>query len=339
VKRLLTSGRLAFAGLVLLAAAALILWLAPSGQYILLPDKARPVAALVTVNDPHHPAGPDKGEIFFLDVIVRKATLGEDLFPWINSDATLVPASALKPSGVSDQAQHQIDQSEMVRSQDVAAVVALRALGYKVTVRRLGARISDVIPGTPAAGKLEATDVIVAVDGKPVRTPSGLRRQMSKHKVGELVHLTVRSSKGLRMVSLRPIADPHQHGRPVIGVIVDQSAQVNLPFPVKINAGAVVGPSAGLAFALEIAQKLGRNVDRGQKVAATGELELNGTVLPIGGVKQKAIEANHSHVDILLAPAGDNATEARKYAGGVRVLAVNSFQQALHELATVPAKG
>ena len=101
----------------------------------------------------------------------------------------------------------------------------------------------------------------------------------------------------------------------MIGVIIDQSANIKLPFPVKIRAGSVVGPSAGLAFALEIMEKLGRNVDRGYKVAATGELQLDGSVLPIGGVEQKTIEAKRSHVDILLVPAGDNAAEARKFAG------------------------
>jgi PDZ domain-containing protein len=124
----------------------------------------------------------------------------------------------------------------------------------------------------------------------------------------------------------------------VIGVIIDQSANIRLPFPVRIKAGSVVGPSAGLPFALEITEKLGRDVDRGYRVAATGELELDGTVLPIGGVEQKTIEAKRSHVDILLIPAGENATEARKFAGTMRVIPVHSFQQALRKLATVPPK-
>jgi PDZ domain-containing protein len=85
-------------------------------------------------------------------------------------------------------------------------------------------------------------------------------------------------------------------------------------------------------------EKLGRNVDRGYKVAATGELQLDGSVLPIGGVEQKTIEAKRSHVDILLVPAGDNAAEARKFAGSMRVIPVKSFQQALRKLATVPPK-
>ena len=47
---------------------------------------------------------------------------------------------------------------------------------------------------------------------------------------------------------------------------------------IKIDAGGVGGPSAGLAFALDILQELGRNVTHGHKVAATGELSLDGTV-------------------------------------------------------------
>ena len=71
----------------------------------------------------------------------------------------------------------------------------------------------------------------------------------------------------------------------MIGVLVDQAAHIKLPFPVKIDAGSIGGPSAGLAFALEVVEKLGRDVDRGYKVAATGEIELDGSVGPIGGVE------------------------------------------------------
>lgn len=337
MKRLFTPGRLALLGLFLLGAAALVLWLTPSDEYILLPDRARPVAPLVTIKGHGHPAR-DKGQIYFLAVIVRKATLLERLFPSIHDGATLVPASALRTPGVSDQAQRKIDERDMSQSQSIAAAVALRELGYKVLARDSGARISGVISGTPAVGKLKPTDVIVGLDGTPVRSPTGLRRLMSKHRPGDTIHLTVRNSGGLRMVAVRTAADPQNRKRAVIGVIIDQAAQIRLPFPVRIDPGGVVGPSAGVAFALEIMEKLGRDVDHGYRVAATGELELDGGVLPIGGVEQKAIEADKSHVDILLIPAGENAAQARRYAGSVKVIPVKSFQQALHALATLPRK-
>ena len=85
-------------------------------------------------------------------------------------------------------------------------------------------------------------------------------------------------------------------------------------------------------------EELGHDITRGYKVAATGELDVDGSVSPIGGVKQKAIGVRRAGVDVFLVPAGDNAKEARKYAGPVKVIPVESFQQALRALATLPAK-
>ena len=55
-------------------------------------------------------------------------------------------------------------------------------------------------------------------------------------------------------------------------------------------------------------------------------------------MKQKAIGVRRAGVDVFLVPAGDNAKEARKWAGPVKVIPVESFRQALHALATLPAK-
>ncbi len=82
-------------------------------------------------------------------------------------------------------------------------------------------------------------------------------------------------------------------------------------------------------------EELGRSVDRGRRVAATGEIEIDGTVRPVGGVKQKAIAARRSGMDVFLVPV-QNAAEARRYGKNLRVVPVESFQQALQTLATLP---
>jgi PDZ domain-containing protein len=129
----------------------------------------------------------------------------------------------------------------------------------------------------------------------------------------------------------------------VIGILVGETGGSvgKLPVNIKIETGNVGGPSAGLAFALELLEAFGHNVDRGYHVAATGELELDGTVDPIGGVKQKTIgvESANTHVDIFLVPAGSNAREARRYAKDVRIIPVQSFSQALSALAKLPLSG
>jgi Lon-like protease len=319
---------------VLLVIALAVLWFAPSSDYLLLPDTAQPVAPLISVGGRHKP-DRDKGQIYFLAVLVRKASLFEDMFPGIHQGATLVPASELQPPGVSESAQHAIDAKEMVRSQDVAGGVALKAAGFPVRIRETGARIAAVFPGYPAEKLLRETDVIVSVNGKAIHGPGGLRAVMSKVKPRASVRLGIRGATGLRTVVVKTVPFPHHPSRSFMGIEVDQAGSVKLPFPVRISPGAVVGPSAGLAFALEIMEKLGRNVDHGMRIAATGELELNGAVLPIGGVEQKTIEARRAKADVLLIPAGDNAAAARKYAGDMKVVAVDSFQQALRKLATV----
>jgi PDZ domain-containing protein len=109
---------------------------------------------------------------------------------------------------------------------------------------------------------------------------------------------------------------------------------------IGIDAGAVGGPSAGLAFTLQLLQDLGKTIAKGYKVAATGTISIDGRVGPIGGIKQKTIGARRAHIDVFLVPVrGDNAKDAKRYAGRMRVIPVTTFQQALRALATLPPKG
>jgi len=314
-----------------------ILWRYPSDTYLLLPDKAHAAADVVKVSGAK--PDPDQGGVYFLDVIERKASVLEDTFHQIVEDgASFVPVSDVQPEGASESQAQQFELQEMATSQQIAAAVALRALGHKVDVSANGALVIAVGTGEPADGKLVPGDVIVAVDGHRVTTTDGARALLRRHHPGETVSLGVRDRSGLHTVRIKTIADPQDRSIPIVGILLEQAAHIKLPFPITIDTGNIGGPSAGLAFALEVMEKLGRDVDRGYKVAATGEIFLDGQVGPIGGVKQKTIGARRSGVDILLAPAGDNATTARKYAGHMRVIAVESFRQALRALATLPPK-
>jgi PDZ domain-containing protein len=188
-------------------------------------------------------------------------------------------------------------------------------------------------------GKLQPTDVIVAVNGTPTTTIAALRTALAKVKPGATVTLEIRRGSAQKTVEIKTVPDPLQRSRALVGFTPGQSADIQLPLKVQIDAGSVGGPSAGLAFALEVMEELGHRIDRGYRIAATGQIELNGTVSPIGGVKQKTFGVREAKADVFLVPAGDNATEARRYASGVRIIAVKSFPQALRALATLPRKG
>ena len=158
---------------------------------------------------------------------------------------------------------------------------------------------------------------------------------MRKTAVGDSVHFTVRRGKQSLVIPIKTVAADSGPRRPVVGVFLEPALDIHLPFNVRIDAGNVGGPSAGLAFALEVMEELGRDVVHGHRVAATGEIFPDGTVGPIGGIKQKTIGARQAHVDAFLVPAGDNARDAKKHAAGLRILPVENFSQALRALATL----
>jgi Lon-like protease len=333
VARFFSPVRLVAVGLVLLGVAA-VLYLAPSDRYIFLPDRARAVAPLVDVQG-ERPDG-DGGGIYYVAVDVRKATWLERLLPSLRDGSTLVPVSAVRQPGESDVAHRRAELRSMARSQEVAAAVALRALGYRVRVRPTGTIVDGVAPNGPSSGKLEPEDVIVGVDGALARSPAALRRLLRKHKPGETVRLSVRRGRKVMQVQVKTVPDPRDPARPIVGILIEEAASIELPVDVKIDLGQVGGPSAGLAFALDVLEELGRDVDHGQKVVATGELRLDGSVGEVGGIKQKTIGAKRAGAQVFVVPAGENATEAKRYADGLRVLPVHSFRQALRSLATVP---
>ena len=331
--RFLSPARLAVAGLVLLAAAAFVLWLAPADGYdIRLVDPAHPVAPLVHI--PGEKPARGGGAIYFVDVRERPARLLERILPWTRADGS----SLVRSPPISTALEQSIGRQDMTDSQKIAAVVALAHLGYKVRVQGGGVSVLLVQTGAPAAKVLRPGDVILAADGRRARTVNALRAALAHRRPGDPVKIRFRHAGKTHEATVRTVADPNNPKRAIVGVSAEDQLQVKLPFPVKIDAGGIGGPSAGLAFALDILQELGRNVAHGDKVAATGELALDGSVKPIGGVKQKTLGARRAGVDVFLVPVGENAREARRYADGLRIIPVKNFPQALRALATLARK-
>ena len=335
-RRIFRPLNLAVAGAVALGVAIVVLLTSSSNEYLLVPDKAHPLADIVRV--PGAKPSDMRGGIYYVDLLERKASFLERMFPSLREGATVVQHDELTPPGVTDRQRLEADRLDMRLSQQVASAVALRALGYDVRIRENGVRVALVYAQTHAAGKLRPDDVIVAADHKPVRSTLDLHEIIAHHKVGDVVPVTFIRDGTRRTVDITTSADPFDDTRAVIGFQPQPALNVHVPFQIKFDLGDVGGPSAGLAFALQILEERGRDVDHGYKVAATGVIAPDGSIGPIGGVKQKVIGARQAHVDVFLLPAGDNYREARKYAHGLRIVPVKTFQQALRALATLAPK-
>jgi PDZ domain-containing protein len=335
-RRLFTPLRLAVAGIFALVVAVIVLLSTSSSDFLIVPDRAHPLAELVKVPGGEH--RNVKGGIYYVDVLERKASLLERLFPGIRQGAELVQHDDLAPPGVSDRQRFEADRLDMRLSQQVASAVALRALGYHVTIKEKGVRVALVYGQTHATGVLRPDDVIVAADGKRIRSTVDLHEALARKKVGDKVALTFLRNGQMGHATIATSADPFDGTRAILGIQPQPALAIKVPYPITFNLGNVGGPSAGLAFALQILEERGRDVDHGYKVAATGVIAPDGSIGPIGGARQKVFGARQAHVDVFLVPAGDNYRDAKQHAGNVRIIPVKTFQQALHALATLPPK-
>lgn len=317
-----------------LAVAAGVLYVVPSDHYLFLPDRARPVDALVSIEEEELEAddGTTDEGVYMVDILVRRASLLERLIPELADGATLVPGHAVNPIGVSDTQRRQTSLNQMSRSQQIAVAVALEALGYVVDVDDEGAEVTTVLPDRPADGILQVGDIVIGAAGTPVRRARQLQAALADVRPGEEVGLTIVRDGEEMKVTVGTMPSEQDPNRAVMGVLIEQAATFDFPLEIEIDAGDIGGPSAGLAFALGITDELGDELTCGRRITVTGELDLEGNVGPIGGVKQKAIGADQSGADIFVVPEG-NAAEAREHAPEeLEVIPVSTYAEAVDAL-------
>ncbi len=311
-----------------------VLYVVPSDHYLFLPDRARPVDALVSIEDEEldqEDGTTDEG-VYMVDILVRRASLLERLVPELADGATLVPGHAVNPIGVSEGQRRQTSLNQMSRSQEIAVTVALKALGYVVDVDEQGAEVTTVLPDRPADGVLQVGDVVIGAAKTPIRRPRQLQKALEGVRPGEEVDLTILRDGEEMKVTVGTVPAEDDPDRAVMGVLIEQAATFEFPLEIEIDAGDIGGPSAGLAFALGIADELGDDLTCGRRVTVTGELDLNGNVRAIGGVKQKAIGADESGADVFVVPKA-NAAEARDNApDDLEVIGVATYEEAVEAL-------
>lgn len=105
---------------------------------------------------------------------------------------------------------------------------------------------------------------------------------------------------------------------------------------IEIRAKDIGGPSAGLVFALQTIDLLtDGDLSRGMRIAATGTIDAQGAVGPIGGVKQKTVTVSQEGADLFIVPKG-NEEQAKKTAKRLQsdtvIIGVDTIEEAVQAI-------
>jgi ATP-dependent Lon protease len=224
---------------------------------------------------------------------------------------------------------HGLDRARLTIS-DKSLRLVIREYTREAGVRGLERRIADLC--RKAARKVaEGHEGLIRVDERRVRTGLGPRRFSSEARkrtsdAGVATGLAYTAAGG-DVLFIEAQAYPGK-GRLTItgqlGEVMQESAQAALSWVrshtqqlglpeewfaehdvhVHVPAGAVPkdGPSAGVTMATAIAS-LVRGLPVSDDVGMTGEITLTGQVLPIGGVREKALAAQRAGLKRMILPS------------------------------------
>ena len=272
--------------------------------------------------------------MFFLTTVAvsqQPVTLFEAVVSWVDPAVSLLPREQLVPPGVTDQQQDQFNAMDMEESKYSAVIAALHAVGIDAPPVP-GVYVIAVAAGFPASGKLRPGDIVLEANGVALRNAGALASQLTSRPIGAEHTLRILRSTQELTVKLKTVASPgnDQERSAVIGAKLGPAFR--LPLSVNVDSQNIGGPSAGLAFALTIADALTKeDLTRGHRVAVTGTIDLNGNVGLVGGVEFKVRAAEREGADIFLVPK-DEVAQASSVGGDVEVIGVSTLAEAIAAL-------
>ena len=254
---------------------------------------------------------------------------------WTDSSKAVVPLDSVFPEGVTTEERDAQNATLMVDSQHEATAAALGELGYDT-----GAQVAvvEAVEGTPADGVLEPDDIITAIDGTVVDSAKQLRQKIQDAE-GSAVELTVLRAGDEKTVKVTP-EERTADGKTTWVVGVTLRTDYDFPIDVTIQLDNVGGPSAGMMFALGIIDTLTPGeLNGGEDVAGTGTIEADGTVGPIGGIRQKLYGARDAGADYFLAPESNCDDVVGHVPDGLTVVSTSTLEESVHALDVIADGG
>ena len=278
---------------------------------------------------------PTEGKLLMTTVSVTRVDsrlgLPEAVMAYLLPARDALPREAIYPPGRSADDVKAAEVAMMDTSKDNAVVAALRSADVPVTELPM---VAGVVLTGPSNGQLAPGDLIEKVDSVAVQSIEDVRRAIRKHQVGDTVSSDVlRAGKALK-VTITSISSSQDRRVPAVGIDLATGYRYAPTISYRIDPG-VVGPSAGLMFALAIYDELTPGgLTLGKSIAGTGEIQPTGEVARIGAIQEKIAAASSAGADAFLVPAG-NCNDLSGLQTHLELIKVNTLSDAIGAIATL----
>ena len=269
---------------------------------------------------------------------VRRDVANYLLYSWayLSDSVDLYPKEVILPKGVTPSELSEISIQNMRTSENVAIAVALNSLGYDIQSEGDGVLVVGILDDSPVKDKLLKDDLIISISGEDkitysVNSSTQFISLLRTFSIGEIVSIGVQRNEKEVKVETQLIEHIEYKNEPMVGFLASTPNQrFVFPINVDIDTGSVGGPSAGLMMALNVYNRLTEaDITNSAIIAGTGTIEIDGSVGPVGGVKQKVIAAKRAGATLILVPTS-NYQDAIPYEDNeTLIVAVNSFDNAL----------
>lgn len=248
---------------------------------------------------------------------------------WLDPSQVITPIDEIFPPNTNTTDVSKQNQLMMSDSQSQATAAALRSLGYRYSYI---VYVDTVDSRSASAGVLQSGDVIASANGKKVTGIGSLRAAVNAAAGAPVAVTGTRAGKAFSYT----IKPRMIQGAWRIGVYV--GTKFRFPISVKLSLNDVGGPSGGMMFALGIYDKLTPGaLTGGQIIAGTGTIDEQGTVGPIGGIRQKLYGAQRGGAKWFLAPTQNCSEVVGHIPAGLKVVRVANFSQALAAVKQIAA--
>lgn len=251
---------------------------------------------------------------------------------WFDRDRSIMPVEALYPDDTDAEDNSLMNTVEMNGSQQeaIAAALAKQGISYSTTTIVAGVRSDGA-----AANRLEPGDVVLTVNGQQVTDVASAGEAIGRTPRGQKVNVTVRRKGEEKSFALTP---RYEGERALVGIVLSRGFE----FPVKVNFAldGIGGPSAGMIFALAIYDEMTPgDLTGGKKIAGTGTIDEQGTVGPIGGIRQKMIGSRSDGAEYFLAPSANCDEVTGHIPEGLQVVKVDSLSDAISSVEQIASTG